>query len=184
MEKDFDFLVYIGRFQPFHKGHAKIVDYALQRSDKIIFLLGSNNKTRTEKNPFTFEERSEIIEKSLPYQQGCFLFRPLDDFDNDEDWLKEVKIQTKIAVETIGQNYNTCKIGLIGMSKDDSTYYLDYFKNWNFVEFPKVENPISSTEVREWIFHNKKIDINEYLYYGAYDFILQNMRKLNSISIS
>lgn len=182
INKEYDFLVFIGRFQPFHKGHAKIVDYALQKSNKVIFLLGSSNKTRTKKNPFTTQERIEIIKRSFPYNENCFLYRPLDDFENDEDWLRSVKKEILIAVETIGGDYNNSKIGFIGMDKDNSTYYLDYFKNMDYVEYPKQENPISATEIREWIFDNKNININDYLYYNSYEYILQNLRNIKNIT--
>ncbi|MCG8482154.1 MAG: adenylyltransferase/cytidyltransferase family protein, partial [Clostridia bacterium] len=37
----FDFLVFIGRFQPFHLGHLAVIERALALSDQVIVLCGS-----------------------------------------------------------------------------------------------------------------------------------------------
>ena len=67
--------LYIGRFQPFHKGHLDVVQHIESSLDieKIIIAIGSSqynylNKSPTAKwtsNPFTFEERREMIQKSI-----------------------------------------------------------------------------------------------------------------------
>ena len=41
MNYEFDYLVFIGRFQPFHYGHAKVVETALQKARHVIILVGS-----------------------------------------------------------------------------------------------------------------------------------------------
>ena len=52
----------VGRFQFFHEGHKSLVDWGLERCDKFVVLIGSCDKSRTKDNPFTFEERKEMIE--------------------------------------------------------------------------------------------------------------------------
>lgn len=51
--------LFIGRFQPFHKGHAKIAKEA--RKYEIIFAVGSAYESFTFDNPFTCSERYEMI---------------------------------------------------------------------------------------------------------------------------
>lgn len=178
--KKYDFIIYIGRFQPFHKGHVNITDVASKLSDNIIFLLGSNNKTGTKKNPFNFQERVEIINRTLDsYLNSNFLFRPVDDFDSDDMWVEEIVKQVNIAIETIGYNPLESKIALIGMNKDESTYYLDKFPFWEYVEYEKPKNVISATEIREYIFENKKININDYLYNSSYEYIMEISKKFS-----
>ena len=41
--KHYRYLVFIGRFQPFHAGHKAVIDEALKRSDEVIMLIGSAN---------------------------------------------------------------------------------------------------------------------------------------------
>jgi bifunctional NMN adenylyltransferase/nudix hydrolase len=64
MEK-FDFGVYIGRFEPFHVAHLASVKFALERCETLIVVIGSCNKPRTTKNPWTAAERGAMILNSL-----------------------------------------------------------------------------------------------------------------------
>ena len=40
--KEFDFAVFIGRFQPFHQGHLQVIQSGLEQADKLIVLIGSS----------------------------------------------------------------------------------------------------------------------------------------------
>lgn len=57
--------LFVGRFQPMHIGHLDAIEWILERYRKVIIVIGSSRESRTEENPFTFEERKEIIEKTL-----------------------------------------------------------------------------------------------------------------------
>lgn len=49
--KHYKYLVFIGRFQPFHSGHKAVIDEALKRADEVIMLIGSANLPRSLRNP-------------------------------------------------------------------------------------------------------------------------------------
>lgn len=51
----------IGRFQPFHKGHAALLDVALA-AGPVVVGVGSSQESRTSRNPFTYGERKEMIQ--------------------------------------------------------------------------------------------------------------------------
>ena len=128
----YDFLIFIGRFQPFHNGHKHIIEKGLEISKNIIVLCGSSNKSRTLKNPFTFLERKKFILSSFSnnIQERLFI-EPLDDFDSDKDWISHVnQIVKKIT-------YNE-KVGLIGHTRDASSYYLNLFHNIPYIEIKKI----------------------------------------------
>lgn len=55
----------IGRFQPFHLGHLHAIKYALETVDNLWIGIGSSNRPLEEKNPFSIDERREMIESSL-----------------------------------------------------------------------------------------------------------------------
>jgi nicotinamide-nucleotide adenylyltransferase len=55
----------IGRFQPFHLGHLDAVKFALSNVDELLIGIGSSNKFNEKRNPFTADERKEMIELSL-----------------------------------------------------------------------------------------------------------------------
>lgn len=41
MATPYDYLVFIGRFEPFHNGHAAVARHALGKARKLIVLIGS-----------------------------------------------------------------------------------------------------------------------------------------------
>jgi nicotinamide-nucleotide adenylyltransferase len=55
--------LYLGRFNPPHKGHIHAIEYILNQSDidEIIILIGSGEKGYSIKNPFTGGERFEML---------------------------------------------------------------------------------------------------------------------------
>ncbi len=57
--------LYIGRFQPFHLGHLKAVEWILERVDQLIIAVGSAQYSHSWRNPFTAGERIEMIWRTL-----------------------------------------------------------------------------------------------------------------------
>ncbi|MBM3896319.1 MAG: nicotinamide-nucleotide adenylyltransferase [Thaumarchaeota archaeon] len=55
----------IGRFQPFHLGHLEAILFGLSRVENLWIGIGSSNKSNEMKNPFTADERKEMIISSL-----------------------------------------------------------------------------------------------------------------------
>src|SRR5205809_6256180 len=56
---------FIGRFQPFHRGHLAMVRRILESNDEIIVGIGSAQYSHTGENPFTSGERYEMIKRAL-----------------------------------------------------------------------------------------------------------------------
>ncbi len=57
--------LFIGRFQPFHLGHLKALEWISRQVDEIIIAIGSANVALTFRNPFTVGERIEMIFRTL-----------------------------------------------------------------------------------------------------------------------
>jgi nicotinamide-nucleotide adenylyltransferase len=57
--------LFIGRFQPFHRGHLKVIQDASEEYDEVIIGIGSSQYKNALENPFTSDERKLMIEKSL-----------------------------------------------------------------------------------------------------------------------
>ena len=57
----------VGRFQPFHLGHLRLIQTLEKRENlgKLIIGIGSAQFKNTPENPFSFDERKEMITKSL-----------------------------------------------------------------------------------------------------------------------
>ena len=78
MNKQYDLAVYIGRFQPFHNGHLSVINKAEKLADKVLVLVGSANASPSIRNPFTYDERWEMIDRT--YAGAKWLnIKPLND---------------------------------------------------------------------------------------------------------
>jgi nicotinamide-nucleotide adenylyltransferase len=57
--------LFVGRFQPFHKGHLQAVKEILNEVDELIVVVGSAQYSHRVDNPFTAGERIMMIRKAL-----------------------------------------------------------------------------------------------------------------------
>jgi nicotinamide-nucleotide adenylyltransferase len=57
--------VFVGRFQPFHKGHLKAVKDILGKVDELVIVVGSSQYSHTLDNPFTTGERITMIRGAM-----------------------------------------------------------------------------------------------------------------------
>lgn len=144
MTSTFDYLVFIGRFQPFHLAHMRTIQIALEHSQHVILALGSAQNERNIKNPFLAVEREQMILSNFSEEdQARIKFVHVIDVYNDEKWQKLVKSLVSDVVES------HAKVGLIGHFKDDSSYYLKFFPEWEMVELESLEGALSATPMRE-----------------------------------
>lgn len=153
----FDYLVFIGRFEPFHHGHAAVARHALGRARKLVFLVGSADTPRTIKNPWTVAERAVMIQSALAEHAERLLIRPLrDHLYNESQWIAAVQRAVSDAIKADGGDAGA-KVGLIGQDKDASSYYLREFPQWPLVDVRHTET-LSATELRRYLFEANKLD--------------------------
>jgi len=151
----YNYLIFIGRFQPFHIGHEKVIKTALSLASKVIVLVGSAHQARSFRNPWNFKERESFIRANFSTieNENILTFPLLDYLYNEDLWIQTVK---EILLGVADYNSNTnLKIGLIGHQKDESSYYLSRFPEWEREECENFNN-ISSTNIRELFFSNKE----------------------------
>ena len=143
MPKKYDTLVFIGRFQPFHNVHLEIVNRATVLTDQLIIITGSAHQPRTYKNPFTSTERECMIRAAIPV--SVVVEANVDTIYNDQAWA--------VRVQSIVSKYASpgANVGIIGHKKDESSFYLDMFPQWNFVSVEEIE-PLSAVNIRDLFF--------------------------------
>lgn len=89
--------LFIGRFQPFHNAHLSDIRLALRECDKVIIAVGSSQESATKENPFSYDERKEMIENTLKAHKILnYDIIPVPDVNDDKKWAEHVK---KIAPE-------------------------------------------------------------------------------------
>jgi bifunctional NMN adenylyltransferase/nudix hydrolase len=145
-----DVAVYIGRFQPYHHGHHATIKQALEGAKQLVVLIGSANSARTAKNPFTWQERRDMISACLSEDERARVtFHPLRDFRYDDNyWIASV---VNTVREVHGHHVQTA---LIGYHKDASSYYLHLFPDWHAIPMSPVPNT-DATEIRRLYFDGK-----------------------------
>lgn len=154
----YDYGVLIGRFQIFHNGHKAMLDYALTQAEKVIVIIGSANQPRTFKNPFTAHERMLMIDavyKDLErVRPQALLFSEVNDYSDDDAWVMNIQDIVDSLIERDGKDPDTVKIGMTGNKKDYTTYYIDLFPQWTFIEPNEnaVVNMMNATDIRDIFF--------------------------------
>lgn len=166
MKKDYDLTVFIGRFSPLHKGHMSIIDEALRRSKKVLVLVGSANRPRSSRNPFTYEERREMIWKAyLDHVVTKLEVYPLDDISyNDQLWIAQVQDYVN------RESKKGDSVALIGHKKDHTSYYIDMFPQWESIGVPAYQNPwvpmnheeLNATWIREVLYSDNASSISNH----------------------
>ena len=85
-------ILILGRFQPFHNGHAELVQYAERKYGEIVIVIGSAQESYTFQNPFTAGERYEMIYASLKDMQiKHFYIVPVPDINRYGVYASHVK---------------------------------------------------------------------------------------------
>lgn len=148
MKKDFDYCIFIGRFQPFHLAHFELLKEALEVAKRVIVVLGSHNKAPDIKNPWTAPQREEMIRGNLSAVENArvkFVYMR-DYLYNDNHWITD--LQQKVSEATEGSE----SIALIGHAHDHSSYYLDLFPQWKLIAKDNIDTLPHATAIREKYF--------------------------------
>lgn len=145
----YDFLVYIGRFQPFHIGHKTVIDAALRQARHVIVLIGSAKEARSIRNPFTWEERADMITDAYSAEERARIHcTPLLDLPYaEQSWIRNVQMSVQ-GIACQFQFTGDKRIGLIGHAKDHTSYYLDMFPQWDSLNVCQ-EHAVNATSIRE-----------------------------------
>ena len=148
--KQFDYAVYVGRFQPFHNGHLAVLKKALEVAETVVVVLGSARHARNIRNPFTAREReemiAEVVEPVVEWEHRVVVRQVRDHLYSNAMWVTEV--QRVVQEVTAGHESAHPKITLIGHQKDRTSGYLDDFPQWTRTHVPLHGN-IHATDVRE-----------------------------------
>jgi bifunctional NMN adenylyltransferase/nudix hydrolase len=168
----FDLLVFVGRFQPFHRGHQDVVQTALKHGRHLLILVGSANSARTPRNPFSYDERQRMIVDSIPEMtiaptdipaNARIIVRPVSDhLYNEAAWMREVQQQVSdVITNAVPPVAAKPRIGIIGHSKDHTSYYLSIFPNYEAVDVPGTCDEagalLSATDIREACFDAERV---------------------------
>lgn len=161
---------FIGRFQPIHEGHIAAIKQAASQVHRLVIIVGSANTCRSIKNPWTYQERVDMIRKKL-FQEDVknVMFVPLNDYMyNDHRWITEVRAIIANFDQSAGPSFRNST--LFGVKKEGNDY-LDWFPGIRYKSLPAVGN-FNSTDIRVRMFESgdpamPKTVMDDYLYYKS-----------------
>lgn len=79
--------LFIGRFQPFHNGHLHVAKLLSKKFDEVIIGIGSSQEKNTAQNPFSYNERKQMIFQTLKNNKiKNFKVCPTPDLYDDYKW--------------------------------------------------------------------------------------------------
>ena len=88
--------LFIGRFQPLHNAHLKVIKDILKENDRLIIIIGSSLERNTKLNPFSFKERKEMIDAVLKANKiKNYSIVPVPDVYNDKKWVNLIERKVK-----------------------------------------------------------------------------------------
>lgn len=177
----YDYVVFIGRFEPFHVGHQEVVNRALQVAEKVIILVGSSNQPRTIKNPWTFENRKTMISSVFPEETSCRIgatfsprisILPIRDFKSDNNvWAAQVQKAVDSQIERVmGWSDYPRKGAIIGHEKDESSFYLRMFPQWELIDH-QMNEEVHATDIRKLYFESNIRYLANVVPSSVYDFL-------------
>lgn len=135
--------LFIGRFQPFHIGHLAAVEFALSKVENLWIGIGSSNKSNEKRNPFSADERKEMILSSLDKTiLGRIQVYYIPDVDDHDKWTHHI--------DSIVPKYD------VVFSNDDFTLTLYQKRKIHTIKVPlKERENLSGTNIREMIMTGK-----------------------------
>ena len=125
--------VLIGRFQPLHNGHMALLRAALDRARQVVVVLGSAMQAPNPKNPFSWQERAQMLREALPPQDAARVHCvPVRDYYNEPLWVNAVREAVAAHVP------EGASVALVGHFKDSSSSYLAHFPGWELISLPRL----------------------------------------------
>ena len=150
MEKEYKYqhAIMVGRFQPFHKGHIRIIQKMVSEAKTCSIVVGSSQEHGTDRNPFRFRERKEMIKKWLQENDLTSQVKIIPQVDTNDyyGWVHTVIDNIKDFYDEAYTDVEAFYCGL----EYDSQYYHPDIKNIEIVKRTSIDHPyISSTLIRE-----------------------------------
>lgn len=150
--------VLIGRFEPRHLGHNSIIKQAAKECGHLLVLIGSANRPRSVRNPWTYMERLADLRVAIPDLIGDnqgFSVYPVNDYRySNTQWVSDVEGAVGHLMESNSRYFHPDiwdrQPILFGHTKPDTGYLKD-FPHWGYKELHS-EYEGCATHIREQMF--------------------------------
>lgn len=147
-----DIALLIGRFEPVHQGHMALLRHGLVHAREAIVVLGSAWQARSPKNPFTWQERADMVLRALPESDRSRVrFLPVRDYYNEAVWVQAVRQGVAGLLSPSAPGAAPQRIALVGHFKDATSSYLRSFPGWTLMDMER-QGHMDATTIRNALF--------------------------------
>lgn len=157
--------ILVGRFQTLHTGHEMIIEKAIELCDEVGIFIGSSQESGTNKNPFSYELRKEILENVFGEQVKIY---PLPDLG-----VGNVAAWGDYVLKNVEERFGKYPDLLISGKESRR---IDWFDNAADLAISELYVPksidISASEMRELFIEDKEEEWRRYTNpanYGEYE---------------
>lgn len=136
-------ILFIGRFQPFHKGHLQTLIKQTSSDKQFLIGIGSSQYHHTLKNPFSYLERREMIQQSLNDTDSIsYQIQSIPDIHNPPRWVEHIE-KTVVDFDTV-------------LTNNSFTASLFETKGYTVQKTPLVKrDKLNGTYIRQCMINNK-----------------------------
>jgi nicotinamide-nucleotide adenylyltransferase len=143
--------LYLGRFQPLHKGHAFVISRMFCDCENVIIAVGSAQEEGTIRNPLSYSFRERLIRRAYGYYDDRLTIVPIRDRDvysDDSSWgdylLKQISEYTDLKPDVIFEG-----------DEDTNAHWYDNL-NIKVIKIPRKRIRISGTELRKAFIEDRR----------------------------
>lgn len=160
--------VFLARMQPIHNAHLFLVYKALEENDKVLIVLGSENKVDMLRNPYDITLREQMLRECLTKEDNEKIqivtlpdWSMESDKDGDKIWGRYFyyNVVSRIGQKHFSLYYSDDPRILDNWFKDTEIY--EYITYRNF-ERSKLFEGLSATKIREAFEEDNKVYIKKY----------------------
>lgn len=131
------------RLQPLHDGHKILIKEMVDSCDIAIVVIGSAQESKTQKNPFSYEERRSMVFEAFEGEKKLFVM-PINDIGakTKKEWVEFVE-------KELAKNNLPLPTHYFSGSVEDAQWYVE--SEWEIVIVDRftVGKGISATKIRE-----------------------------------
>lgn len=160
--------VFLARMQPVHNAHLFMVNNALKENDKVLIVLGSENKVDMIRNPYDIHLREQMLRECFDKEQNKKItivtlpdWSMESDIDNAEIWGRYFyyNVVSRIRQKRFSLYYSDNPIILDSWFKNTEVFQYITYRNF---ERSNIFDGLSATNIRQAFIDNNKDYIREF----------------------
>ena len=160
--------VFLARMQPVHNAHLFMVSKALEENDKVLIVLGSENKVDMIRNPYDIQLREQMLRECFNEEQNKKItivtlpdWSMESDIDSAQIWGRYFyyNVVSRIGQKRFSIYYSDDLVILDSWFKNTEVYQYITYRNF---ERSDIFNGLSATNIRQAFINDNREYIKKF----------------------